>query len=746
MSAIEPPGSTAMEVIGAEQLASAGDWQIGESIVSFGTLVIRFDGKESRIAPKAMAVLLALARNPGETLSRDQLLDRVWPGDYPTQDVLSHAIRELRRALGDTMPNPVRIQTVPRIGYRLVATVSRLESGPNGSMAKPIAAAEAQGDTLPAKRASRADEAASSARYRWPAFFLLLAIAGVLAVAQAWNRWHGSASTGPRPDPEVRLLTSSLLAERMPAISDDGTRYAYVQFDEKLEKADLVVGSMASEEKRVVSVAEKQQNYAPQWSRSGSRLAFQSSTGSDCQISLLDMNGMDVTGRSYLDSCSGHVYDLFDWAVGDSGLWLSRPVGPEASATRIVLRDLDGADHPLDYQRQAEDYDRDPRQSPDGRWIAFRRGLHPEGALFVVARNGGEVRRLTGSIGYIGRFDWYPDSRNLLLSARTNGRLGLYRLDTTTRQLTDLGIADSDFIDIAQGAREAVFERVRLRYRIREYSLSGPGASQAWRVPSTGGESEAVYDPTAARIAFISDRSGSEQIWLTPGQRDQPRALTRFENARLLDLSFDAAGRELVWVLRNAAEGDQVCLLDTTVSAAEPACMKLAQREIRTPRRLAGARLLLYAALTADGWAAFVTDLDQPGQAPQRIGDRRRIEPNLQTDGDAVYLTDPSSGRIVRADPPYLETHEVLRSLPSWQVGRWRLAQGAAWYIWSDLEAGNFKLYRTSLTRDSAPQEVLDVGPDRAFPLLDISRDAARILVQTEVADETDIGMLGLPE
>ena len=693
-----------------------------------------------------MAVLLALARHPGETLSRDQLLDRVWPGDYPTQDVLSHAIRELRRALGDEMPNPARIQTVPRIGYRLVATAVRLDCESEPGEAKASATSETATEPFTPDRSAHHGAAILRSGRHWPIVFLLFAVLGLFVVVLTWNRLRTSVTAKPTPESAVRLLTSSVLAERMPAISNDGKRYAYVQFDEKLERAGIVLGSMDSDEKRIISIPEMEQNNAPQWSRDGSRLAFQSSTGSKCGISLLQMNGMDVTGRRYLGTCSGHVYDMFDWAVGDRGLWLSRPAGPNVEATRIVLRDLQGVDHPLDYQRQAEDYDRDPRQSPDGHWIAFRRGLQPQGALYLVAGSGGEVHRLTETNGYFGRFDWYPDSRHLLISSRTGGRLGLYRLDTVTRQLSDLGIYDADNIDIAQGAKVAVFERVRLRQRIREYSMNGASVSQQWRVPSTGSESEAVYDPAGTRIAFISDRSGAAQVWLTPARQDQPRQLTRFEDARLLDLSFSADGNELVWVLRDDVGGDKVCLLDTTAQSPTATCMALEQKEIRTPRRLARPHRLLYAAQTPNGWTAFVTDLDLPRNSPQRVGGRSGIAPNLQVDGDAVYLTDPARGQVLLSEPPYVDSREVLSALPAWLVNRWRFARGAAWYVWSDLEAGNFKLYRTSLKTASGPEEILDVGPDRAFPLLDIASDASHILVRTELADETDIGVFGLSD
>src|SRR5690606_39656061 len=73
-----------------------------------------------------MGVLLALARAPGVTLSRDELLDEVWGSVHVTPGVVGHAITALRRAFGDDLERPAYIETIPRIGYRLIAPVQAL--------------------------------------------------------------------------------------------------------------------------------------------------------------------------------------------------------------------------------------------------------------------------------------------------------------------------------------------------------------------------------------------------------------------------------------------------------------------------------------------------------------------------------------------------------------------------------------------------------------------------------------------
>jgi transcriptional activator of cad operon len=71
-----------------------------------------------------MRLLLCLAEHAGEVVSSDDLLSQVWSGVYVNQDSVYQAVASLRRLLGDDSKQPTYIETVPRLGYRMVAKVS----------------------------------------------------------------------------------------------------------------------------------------------------------------------------------------------------------------------------------------------------------------------------------------------------------------------------------------------------------------------------------------------------------------------------------------------------------------------------------------------------------------------------------------------------------------------------------------------------------------------------------------------
>src|ERR1700686_5828097 len=70
-----------------------------------------------------MGVLVCLAQHAGQSVSKEDLLQTVWPDTFVGDDVLKGFISELRRVLEDDAREPTIIQTIPKRGYRLVAPV-----------------------------------------------------------------------------------------------------------------------------------------------------------------------------------------------------------------------------------------------------------------------------------------------------------------------------------------------------------------------------------------------------------------------------------------------------------------------------------------------------------------------------------------------------------------------------------------------------------------------------------------------
>ena len=83
-------------------------------------LTISGPGGNVTVKPRSMAVLVELAGADGEVVSRKDLIDRVWKGAVISDDVLTQSIVELRKAFGDDARNPEYVETIKRIGIRLI--------------------------------------------------------------------------------------------------------------------------------------------------------------------------------------------------------------------------------------------------------------------------------------------------------------------------------------------------------------------------------------------------------------------------------------------------------------------------------------------------------------------------------------------------------------------------------------------------------------------------------------------------
>src|SRR5258708_24803075 len=84
------------------------------------------EGRIVQLTPKAVDLLLALVESGGRVVSKEDLLQRVWPDSFVEEANLSHNIYKLREALGDSADGEKYIETLPRRGYRFMAAVEQV--------------------------------------------------------------------------------------------------------------------------------------------------------------------------------------------------------------------------------------------------------------------------------------------------------------------------------------------------------------------------------------------------------------------------------------------------------------------------------------------------------------------------------------------------------------------------------------------------------------------------------------------
>jgi predicted ATPase/DNA-binding winged helix-turn-helix (wHTH) protein len=97
-----------------------------------------------QLRPKAYAVLKYLVEHPGVLVTKQQLLDDVWPDTFVSDAVLKDCIRQLREVLGDDAKSPRFIETAHRRGYRFIAFVIEVAGQPSSPGFKESSSATSQ--------------------------------------------------------------------------------------------------------------------------------------------------------------------------------------------------------------------------------------------------------------------------------------------------------------------------------------------------------------------------------------------------------------------------------------------------------------------------------------------------------------------------------------------------------------------------------------------------------------------------
>jgi len=165
-------------------------FRVGTWLVNPGTGEIIRGSETLHPDGRAMLLLQYLAEHAGEIVSVEELLDHVWPGVTVSSDSVYQAVASQRRQLGDDSRQPTYIATVPRLGYRLVARVTRIEdsSGP----------AEVPGPTQAASGVETLE-----IRAKWVAGAVVLV---GLAIVASWSVLVRNRTTG---NPSSSVLASA---------------------------------------------------------------------------------------------------------------------------------------------------------------------------------------------------------------------------------------------------------------------------------------------------------------------------------------------------------------------------------------------------------------------------------------------------------------------------------------------------------------------------------------------------------
>ncbi len=678
----------------ADLLAGEG-FLLGGCRVEPRALRVVRGGDSQRLEPRVMQVLLALARRPGRTVSREELLADAWNGAVITDDSIYRAIHRLRGVLGADAHGEPAIETVPKIGYRLLL---------------PVRALDAEDPAAPAPRRRRAGVVLLAV--------VLLVPAGVIA----W--WLSAAAPAPVMPAWMTLSVNPGL-EHMPAFSPDGRQLIYsrgLAGRERLWLRPLDGGAEVA-----LTAPGEAMDYAADWSAGGERIAFLRQDEQRCRVMIMTLLQREPREIGQCSPANGRLSLSPD---GRRVVLSDRP-DPDQRANALFVIDVDSGVRRSLPPPPAEQGDYRPRYSPDGTWIAFSRvDGRFQSSVLRRRSEGGAPETVWSPDGFVHQVQWRGDHELVAtLRAGTSSALWHLPLGATPRPLAaiDAGVPS---IDISPGGHRLLLSVAVTQYRNRRLALTpgAPGMAEAMPAALDRARDLAV-SPDGRQLALPWEARGESGVWLADRDGSQLRRLWSESGAYIRDLSWDPAGRRIAFE-RSRGNRQTICVVDLDGLLQ---CLPDQTRKRISPSWSGDGRHLFFIGEADGGWFAHRAAVDGSGE--ERLGRRQAMYATQAPQGSKVYLRPRGAAGIVELDPGSGEENPIVEDAPHSRPRAMVAARSGLYYLRSD---GMLMHY------------ALPAGPATALVQLgsplprSLSLTAAEdLLLYSEVAgEEADIALL----
>jgi Tol biopolymer transport system component/DNA-binding winged helix-turn-helix (wHTH) protein len=505
---------------------------------------LRKRGVRVPLQQQPFRILVRLVECPGEIVTREALREELWAADtyVDFEQGINAAVKRLREALGDSAETPRFIETLPKRGYRFIAGVTI----PDQRRAVEAPSAEAGKGAILGRPAAEPLVARRTRPTRRAAYGLAALIAGAgLAL------WLGMrAREQPAPAMRESQLTAYEGFEAEPAFSPDGNQVVFV-WDRGGANRDIYVRLIgASQPVQLTDTPEPE--FSPAWSPDGGRIAFLRGSFLNASVFVMPSIVGGVERRIAESGPAGRMGGTVRWSPDGKWLLVSGTTESDKSVGLILINVSTGENRRLT-SPPAPTADRGGSFSPDALQIAFLRQdtQAEQGHIYLLNIDGSfravrEAKPLKIGGSQMGPPVWTRDGRELVFPSVQGGRGGLWRVSVAGGTPVRIPVTGND-------VREATIGGTRLAYvqqvsdtNIWAIATSGTGETVRL-VASTLHDGAPQYSPDGTRIAFCSDQSGSQEIWVARSDGSRQEKLTSFGSGRSCTPRWSPDSRQLVF-------------------------------------------------------------------------------------------------------------------------------------------------------------------------------------------------------
>jgi Tol biopolymer transport system component/DNA-binding winged helix-turn-helix (wHTH) protein len=566
-------------------------------------------GTKLKLIGQPFEILTVLLSRPGELVTREELRARLWPADtfVDFNHGLNAAVNKLREALSDSAENPRYVETLPRRGYRFIgkiespATAPPALSAPIEEVPVPLLAPLPDPERAVALPAILKSDGAR----RWGRYLGGIILAAVVVAAVSFFFRRDVTGTGGHIVQRIRPLTNLADSTGDPAFSPEGSSVAFVRQDATPVHSGIFLKKVDSDQSR--QLTHNDRDCCPVWSPDGRFIAFSRYENQEFAIYVVSADGgqqQKAEAEKQMRSPSAtHALSLvppgaLERKLDTGGVtpqkgeidWSPDGKSIAFSTGSIFLLSLDDSTLHRVTTPPVGSQDGYPKFSSDGQRLLFVRnheiGLPEE--ILTTSVSGGEAMHVVSEPGHIaGSPQWSPDEKSIIFASdRSNGgHPSLWRvaLDTPSSTPVELAVVGAPTWSpvVSRLGHRLAYQRQTKSLSVWEMDLSGAGEKLPHIViPQTSDTDQGPgpqYSPDGKKIAYMSDRSGTMEIWVSNRDGSDPFQLSAVGGAGTPRWSPDSqsvvfdthSGRGGI-VSINVQGGEQHVLVENTASNVCP--------------------------------------------------------------------------------------------------------------------------------------------------------------------------------
>lgn len=625
------------------------------------------------LPPKVFETLVALVEHNGHILEKEELMKRVWPDTFVEENNLTKNISEIRKVLGEGQNGGRYIETVPKRGYRFVATVKKdwsegaeliveehtrtrviteeeEETNDNDTSEKTVASPIAL--TMPSEQAvietgpQAIEPKGAPARITHPAGSskrhgrsLVLVLAALLAAgAVAFVLYKFTSRERPKNVPAAVAPFERMKLERLTvtgkavdaAISPDGKYVAYVVSDGG--RRSLWLRQLATSSNiQIAAPTEGGYGYLT-FTRDGSHIYY-TKMEQNTHFTLYQIPLLGGVPRKVVENIQSPVTLSPDGKQLAFVRWY-----PDQAEMALMIANADGTEERKLAERQRPIFLSygGAAWSPDGKIIVFavRNPEDDHRRLFEVNVVDGKEKEIASYQWLnVGRLAWLKDGSGLVVSASSqSGASQLWHLSYPAGEVRKITNDLDSYTGVSMTEDSGALVTILGELRSNVWTIP-PGADASRAKQITFGRIEGDDGITLAsdgKIIYTSNAGGEVDVWMMEADGTGQRQLT-FDAGRNVLPEVSPDGRHILFV-SNRTGSNHIWRVDADGRNLRQ--MTHGAEEIDPHLSPDGQWMVYAAADSTKSWTIWKMPLE--GGPPIRLTDRPATYPIISPDGKLI--------------------------------------------------------------------------------------------------------------